>query len=119
MAKNDEEANEELLDHLKIIDAVINVEQRPTLRSRLANAWKPLRIKAALAHIGLMISLAVYCVVGGIVSTSIYLHFSPLTLSSPISVFWHHAIVSAEPRLHVSCTYGSVGRRRTIFLRLG
>lgn len=75
MTNNDEEANEELLEHLKIIDAGINVEPRPTLMARLANAWKPLKVKAALAHIGLMVSLAVYCVVGGIVSTSIYLHF--------------------------------------------
>lgn len=75
MSSIDEEANEELLEHLKIIDAGIIVKPPPTLRARLANAWKPLKVKAALAHIGLMVSLAVYCVVGGIVSTSIYLHF--------------------------------------------
>lgn len=73
MSKNDEEANEELLEHLKIIDAGIIAEPRPTLSTRLANAWKPLKVKAALAHIGLMMSLAVYCVVGGIVSSTINL----------------------------------------------
>lgn len=75
MSNTDEEANEELLEHLKIIDAGITVQPRSTLRARLANAWKPLKVKTAMAHIGLMVSLAVYCVVGGIVSTSIYLHF--------------------------------------------
>lgn len=83
MTKADEEANEELLEHLKIIDAGIHVEPRPTLGTRLAHAWKPLKVKAALAHIGLMISLAVYCVVGGIVCiTSIYSNFILSPLSS-------------------------------------
>lgn len=91
MTKNDEEANEELLEHLKIIDAGINVEPRPTLGARLARAWKPLKVKAALAHIGLMISLAVYCVVGGIVSrTSIYSNFcfKPSIIHTAHSVFF-------------------------------
>lgn len=71
LAKNDEEASEELLEHLKIIDG-INIE-RPSLKSRLASAWRPLKFKAAMAHVGLMVSLSIYCVVGGIVSTSICL----------------------------------------------
>lgn len=66
-ANNEDEANEELLEHLKIIDG-INVEQ-PSLKCRLANAFKSLKFKEAMAHIGLMVSLSVYCVVGGIVST--------------------------------------------------
>lgn len=83
MTKVDEEANEELLEHLKVIDAGINVEPRPTLGARFAHAWKPLKVKAALAHIGLMISLAVYCVVGGFVSsTTIYSNFVLSPLSS-------------------------------------
>lgn len=86
MSTIDEEANEELLEHLKIIDAGINVEPRPTLRARLANVWKPAKVKAAMAHIGLMVSLAVYCVVGGIVSTSIYLH-----LVFKLAWVWHCA----------------------------
>lgn len=72
MIKNDEEASEELLEHLKIIDGLSNTE-RLTLRTRLANAWKPLKLRAAFGHIGLMVSLSIYCVVGGIVSKCLLL----------------------------------------------
>lgn len=66
-ATNGDEADAKLLEHLKIIDG-INVEP-PSLKSRLSNAWETLKFRAAMAHIGLMVSLSVYCVVGGIVST--------------------------------------------------
>lgn len=66
MNMKDEEASEELLEHLKVIDE-INAE-RPSLRSRTAKAWNKLKVKSALAHMGLMVSLSIYCVVGGIVS---------------------------------------------------
>lgn len=120
MTNNDEEANEELLEHLKIIDAGISVEPRPTLMARLANAWKPLKVKAALAHIGLMVSLAVYCVVGGIVSTSIYLHFvyqllrdNSLSLSLVADCSREREPSPVRRRHCMSCTYGLVtGVRR-------
>lgn len=62
----DEEADEELLEQLKVFDEINTV--RSSYRHRFFNAWKSLKLRSALGHIGLMLSLSVYCVVGGIVS---------------------------------------------------
>lgn len=67
MTDKDEEANEELLEQLKVFD---EMSERPTLRERFSNVWKSLKLRAALGHIGLMVSLSIYCVVGGFVSSA-------------------------------------------------
>lgn len=67
MTDKDEEANEELLEQLKVFD---ELSERPTLRERFSNVWKSLKLRAALGHIGLMVSLSIYCVVGGFVSSA-------------------------------------------------
>lgn len=66
MTDKDEEANEELLEQLKVFDEI----KRPTFWQKFLNAWKSLKLRAALGHFGLMLSLSIYCVVGGIVSMS-------------------------------------------------
>lgn len=69
MANNkDEEANEELLEQLKVFDE-INIE-RSTFKQRICSTWKSLKLRSAFGHIGLMISLTIYAVIGGIVSMS-------------------------------------------------
>lgn len=62
----DEEANENLLEQLKIIDSI--QPEKKSICNRLSSTWKSVKLKAALAHIGLMLSLSIYCVVGGLVS---------------------------------------------------
>lgn len=63
----DEEADEELLKQLKAID---EIQAKHSCCHRLNSAWKSLKLRSALGHIGLMVSLSIYCVVGGIVSMS-------------------------------------------------
>lgn len=60
----DEEASEELLEQLKRIDGGLEEKAKQ-------GTWKKLRekVKPAQAHIGLMVSLCVYCAVGGLVSS--------------------------------------------------
>ncbi|XP_031626941.1 potassium channel subfamily K member 9 isoform X3 [Contarinia nasturtii] len=66
MAHNkDEEADEELLGQLKVFD---EIKKRSTFRHRLCSWWKSLKLRSAFGHIGLMISLSIYCVVGGVVA---------------------------------------------------
>lgn len=59
----DEDASEELLEQLKRIDGGLEEKKEQ-------GTWKKLRekVKPAQAHIGLMVSLCVYCAVGGLVS---------------------------------------------------
>lgn len=38
-----------------------------TLRERFAATWRTLHVKSALAHVGLLVSLSIYCAVGGYV----------------------------------------------------
>lgn len=67
MANNiDEEADEELLEQLKAFNEINTTNS--SFRHRFCNAWKSLKLRSALGHIGLMVSLSIYCVVGGIVS---------------------------------------------------
>lgn len=68
MANNkDEEADEELLGQLKVFD---EIKKRSTFRRRLCRFWKSLKLRKAFGHFGLMVSLSIYCVVGGVVSMS-------------------------------------------------
>lgn len=48
--------------------------------------WKSLKWKSALNHIGLLISLSIYCGVGGVVSVFNFLAFLGVRWSSKISV---------------------------------
>lgn len=66
-----DEANENLLEQLKIIDSI--QPERKSIYSRLLKTWKSVKLKAAIAHVGLMLSLSIYCVVGGLVSASLKL----------------------------------------------
>lgn len=63
----DEEASEILLEQLKIIDG-IQPEKRKNY-GRLRKAWESFKLKSM---IGLMASLSIYCVVGGLVSLSLF-----------------------------------------------
>lgn len=68
MANNkDEEADEELLGQLKVFD---EIKKRSTFQHRLCRFWKSLKLRRAFGHFGLMVSLSIYCVVGGVVSMS-------------------------------------------------
>lgn len=62
----EEDASQELLEQLKKIDGECEKEN---FKDRSSKAWKSLKLKAALGHIGLLVSLSIYCAVGGIVST--------------------------------------------------
>lgn len=61
----EEDASQELLEQLKKIDG--ECKQDSSLKSRFSQAYKS-KIKSALGHIGLLVSLSIYCAVGGIVS---------------------------------------------------
>lgn len=61
----DEEANEELLEHLKKMDSMHANDDEP----KSTSTSKRVKLKKALGHIGLMVSLSIYCAVGGLVST--------------------------------------------------
>lgn len=60
----DEEANEELLDQLKRMDSLHANDDEPKGDSTM----KRYKLKKALGHMGLMVSLSIYCAVGGLVS---------------------------------------------------
>lgn len=62
----EEDASQELLEQLKKIDGE---NEKDNLKDRFSKGWKSLKIKSALGHIGLLVSLSIYCAVGGIVST--------------------------------------------------
>lgn len=61
-----DEANGELLsDGIK---TTVKTTERESLLTRLLLLWTQYKLKSALGHFGLLLSLAVYCGVGGIVS---------------------------------------------------
>ncbi|EDV99547.1 GH12367 [Drosophila grimshawi] len=65
-----DEANTELLEKLKHLDRRVDaVENGGGLWSRNKACWQSLKWKSALNHIGLLVSLSVYCGVGGLVSS--------------------------------------------------
>ncbi|XP_055683012.1 potassium channel subfamily K member 15 [Lutzomyia longipalpis] len=55
----------ELLEQLKKFDP--NDCERETFTRKIQRIWKSFNVKKALGHIGLFVSLAIYCGVGGIV----------------------------------------------------
>lgn len=60
----EEDASQELLEQLKKIDG--ECKQDSSLKNRFSQAYKS-KIKSALGHIGLLVSLSIYCAVGGII----------------------------------------------------
>lgn len=64
----DEEANEELLDQLKRMDSLHANDDEPKGDSTM----KRYKLKKALGHMGLMVSLSIYCAVGGLVSVVLF-----------------------------------------------
>lgn len=67
-----EDASRELLEQLKRIDVDSNGGRPPPFRTRLAKACETLHIKAILGHVGLLVSLSIYCAVGGLVSSYMF-----------------------------------------------
>ncbi|XP_059617700.1 TWiK family of potassium channels protein 7 [Phlebotomus argentipes] len=59
------DASNDLLEQLKKFDA--NVQERETFCQKFRRFWTAVNVKKTLSHIGLLVSLAVYCGVGGIV----------------------------------------------------
>lgn len=74
----EEDVNQELLEQLRQIDGAM--PEKESLRVRILKAWKFLKLKSALGHVGLLVSLSIYCAVGGIVSICIYLNSALLLL---------------------------------------
>ncbi|XP_055709623.1 TWiK family of potassium channels protein 7 isoform X2 [Phlebotomus papatasi] len=62
---SESDPNNELLEQLKKFDA--NVCERETFVQKFKRLWKSFNVKKALGHISLLVSLAIYCGVGGIV----------------------------------------------------
>lgn len=65
-----DEANTELLEKLKHLDRRVEAVENGAggFCSRSAACWQSLKWKSALNHIGLLVSLSIYCGVGGLVS---------------------------------------------------
>lgn len=61
----DEEASEELLEQLKRMDGIHPENEQKT---ETLNTLKRHKLKTAIGHVGLMVSLSIYCAVGGLVS---------------------------------------------------
>ncbi|GAB0093381.1 TWiK family of potassium channels protein 7 [Sergentomyia squamirostris] len=57
--------NSQLLDQLKRFDA--KKCEKETFPKKVQRVWKSFNVKKTLSHIGLLVSLAIYCGVGGIV----------------------------------------------------
>ncbi|XP_017482857.1 PREDICTED: uncharacterized protein LOC108371760 [Rhagoletis zephyria] len=60
-----DEANTELLEKLKHLDVRAQPEEKS--RGCFKGCWKSSKWKSALNHIGLLVSLSIYCGVGGLV----------------------------------------------------
>uniref|UniRef100_A0A8D8GZK4 TWiK family of potassium channels protein 7 n=1 Tax=Culex pipiens TaxID=7175 RepID=A0A8D8GZK4_CULPI len=60
-----EQHSNDLLEHFKKIDVVDTGKE--TFSVRFQKFWKKFKLKSALSHVGLLVSLAVYCGVGGVI----------------------------------------------------
>lgn len=68
----DDECDETLLEQqLKAFNEM--KAERSSLRHRVIDTWKLLKLRSALGHVGLIVSLACYTLIGGLVSI-IYVH---------------------------------------------
>ncbi|XP_021703985.1 TWiK family of potassium channels protein 7 [Aedes aegypti] len=59
--------NNDLMEHFKKIDVKIVDQEQEAFTVRFVKFWKRLEIKTALSHVGLLLSLAIYCGVGGVI----------------------------------------------------
>lgn len=66
MTNNKDEEADDVLSQLKLFNEIN--KERSTFRHRFCRIWKSLKLRSALGHFGLMVSLSIYCVVGGVVS---------------------------------------------------
>lgn len=68
--------DEDVLSQLKLFNEIN--KERSTFRHRCGRLWnglwKSLKLRSAFGHVGLMVSLSIYCVVGGVVSRSHFIH---------------------------------------------
>lgn len=64
--------DDDVLSQLKLFNEIN--KERSTFRHRIGRLWnglwKSLKLRSAFGHFGLMVSLSIYCVVGGVVSIS-------------------------------------------------
>lgn len=60
--------NRDLLEHFKMIDVKVVDQEQEAFTVRVAKFWEKLELKSLLSHLGLLLSLAIYCGVGGVVS---------------------------------------------------
>lgn len=67
---SDEESGGELLEQLKKFD--VHVPEKESFKERFIKSWKNLKLKSAIGHVGLLISLCIYCGVGGLVSIFLF-----------------------------------------------
>lgn len=63
-----DDANTELLQKLKHLDVRVECGEKQNGGLCKPGCWKSLKWKATLNHIGLLLSLSIYCGVGGLVS---------------------------------------------------
>lgn len=63
-----DDANTELLQKLKHLDVRVESGEKQNGGLCKPGYWKSLKWKATLNHIGLLLSLSIYCGVGGLVS---------------------------------------------------
>lgn len=68
--------DDDVLSQLKLFNEIN--KERSTFRHRFCRIWKSQKLRSAFGHFGLMASLSIYCVVGGVVSISIhsFIHIS-------------------------------------------
>lgn len=76
-SNKDEDADVELLPQLKMFN---EIQKQRSFKHRLCRLWKSLKsaLGQSARHVGLMISLSVYCVVGGVVCTFLIYNFVAL-----------------------------------------
>lgn len=73
-----DDANTELLAKLKHLDVRVESADKSEGGLLKTGCWKSLKWKATLNHIGLLVSLSIYCGVGGLVSVSIQQFIHPI-----------------------------------------
>lgn len=76
---SEEDGNKELLEQLRRIDVIT---QEEPIKNRWGRLWQSLKFRSALGHVGLFVSLSIYCAVGGIVSELFYCFSLPYHIKS-------------------------------------
>lgn len=70
---SDDDTCDELLQHhnnnaTRVIDGITTITPKDSFKLRFLRFWGKLKIKKALSHVGLLVSLAIYTAAGGYVS---------------------------------------------------